>query len=147
MAEPILKKGTELLIYREGSTPSTYEFLCGITTKNANFGRNLAETVVQDCDNPSAIPWTKRTPTSRTAQLSGSGSMAMEKRAAIQADFDSDNPRNLRLVIKGVGYWSGAWQLASFQPGAQENDPYITISVEWQSDGAITWTDDLTAGV
>lgn len=147
MAEPILQKGTELLIYRENDTPGTFEFLCGITTKNANFGRNLAETVVPDCDDPSGVPWTKRTPTSRTASLSGSGPMAMEKRADIQADYDSDDARNLRLVIKGRGYWGGAWQLASFQPGAAEGDAYINSSFEWQSDGAIAWTDDLTAGI
>lgn len=147
MAEPELKRGTELLLYRESDTPGTFNWVCGITNKSVPFTKNLAEALVPDCDEPSATPWVQRSAMSRTSQFTGDGVMAMEYRAALWADYESDEPRNWRAVIKGVGYWGGAFHLASYNPSAAEGDPFVKLSLDLQSSGRVQWTDDLTAGV
>lgn len=147
MAEPELKRGQELLLYRETDTPGTYAWVCGIKNKSIPFTKNLAETTVPDCDDPAGTPWVRRTALSRTSQFTGDGVMAMEYRAALWADFESDDPRNWRAVIKGLGYWQGPYHLATYTPGAGDSDPFVTLSIDLQSDGRPVWTDDLTAGV
>lgn len=146
MAGPETKRGLELLLYREEDTPGTWTFACGITSKQVPFTRNLSETTLPDCDDPTATPWVVREAISRSGQITGDGVMAMEFRAKFQADYDSDAGRRWRAVIVGEGYWQGLYQMAGFTPGAAEGDAHIKLSIDLQSSGAVAWTDDATAG-
>lgn len=147
MTAPTLKAGLQLLLYRETAVAGTYTFMCGVLSKDGTRDRTLAEAQVLDCADPTAPPWTYRTPVGRSMTLTGTGQLALEQLPNLETDFNSNASHNWRLIIQGSGYWGGAFQLANFKPSGTNTDAFIGVSIELQSTGAIPWTDDLTAGL
>jgi len=148
MAEPILQRGLELLLYKsDGATPAVFSFFCGILSKTATWTRAVSEAAVLDCDDPTATPWMRRTAGSRSLQISGSGQMAMENLDELEASFNADGSEIWRLGIKGRGYWEGAFQLTSRELAGAEDGGFISLTIELQSDGPVVWTDDPTFAV
>lgn len=147
MTAPTLKAGLQLLLYRETAVAGTFSFFCGILTKDGTRDRTLAEADVLDCADPTAPPWKMRTAIGRSMTCNGSGQLAIEQIPNLEADYNSNAAHNWRLIIQGVGYWGGAFQLDNYKPTGANTDAFIGVSLTLQSTGAIPWTDDATAGL
>lgn len=144
---PDTMAGREFLLYHgNGATPQVMTNVCGVQTNQFNRSKELTQTAVVPCDPPGGLPVQVTTAGTKSATLDGSGVFAKEKRAELDAAFESPNSETWAFVIKGQGYYYGKFNFASINlDGSGESDlGKITISLQNDADWA--WEDDIDAG-
>lgn len=116
---------------------------CGLTTKGINFSSTTNEVDVPDCDNPDAPAWVERDTKSKSAQIQGSGILAMETSPLWWDWFKSGESRNIRVKIDepgaiNAGYWEGHGLLTGFNVSG-EIGAKVNVEVTIDSDGEFVW--------
>jgi hypothetical protein len=145
MAKPTTKKfGDFLLKVGNGGNPEVFAAPCGFTEKALQLSAETSDQTIPDCDNPDAVAWTAREVTRQSANITGSGLLAVESIGVYRAWFLSGANRNVRAEFPGAGaagggYWAGAYKLASLEIGATLGEK-VTVSINALSDGEVTWT-------
>jgi TP901-1 family phage major tail protein len=129
----------------ETATPNTFAAPCGLTERSVTFSKETNDTTSIDCEDEDKPAYVDRDVVSLSVTISGEGVMARESLPLWWSAFETTDPVNVRIEVSGTaaqggGYWSGAFHLTSFEPGATRGER-ATVSVELQSSGAVTWTD------
>jgi len=119
----------------DGAEPEVFEAICGITTKGFQQTRATNDTVDWDCADPDATPITVRDTGATDWSITGSGLLARNKLADLQAAFDDPNPSNWRFVFDEAtgneivdGYYQGPGLLTDLSITG-ENGQYLQISL------------------
>lgn len=91
---------TALILIGDGATPTeVFAAPCGLTTKGLNRSAETSDTVMPDCNDPSAAAWTERETTSLSWEISGAGTLADESVDIWDAWFTSGVAKNVRVEI------------------------------------------------
>lgn len=135
--------GDFLILLGNGANPEVFTAPCGLTSKGFNQSASTQESTVPDCDNPDAPAYTERDIDALSAEISGSGVLAMESAAIWQVWYDSGLPKNVQIKLDQTlanhgGYWSGAFVLTGFNITG-ERGAKVKVDLTMQSDGAFTW--------
>jgi hypothetical protein len=148
MAEPItLPFSGYLVLLGNGATPEVFTAPCGFIKKALKFSAASSDTIVPDCDNPALPAWTLRNITSLSAQISGSGVLAMENLALWTNWLLSGADKNVQVQknlpgAQGGGYWQGAALLTDFSEDVdlKSEGGRTQQAVTIDSDGPWFWT-------
>lgn len=134
-----------VVLLGDGATPENFTAPCGFTKRSLKLSAATSEAVVPDCDDPDAVPWTERLSSSQSAQVSGSGVLAMASLATWRARVGVSG--NVRVMFddtgaNGGGYYQGAAILSdlSFDSDRTANGGRTQISVTIDNDGEWVWT-------
>lgn len=142
MAEPQTVKWNKATLWlSDGASPPTFVNPCGLTQKEFALTKAMAESVIPDCDDPDAVPWTGRDVRSKSLQISASGILAGEAYPDYRDWWDTDESRLVRWrkIGTGLGYWEGKAHLSEFRETGNEGDGKMQVSLTIVSDGEWTW--------
>lgn len=145
MAKPTTLAAGDFVIKLETSEGSgVFSAPCGLTSKGFNQTATTQETVVPDCDDPDAPASVERAIDALSAEISGSGVLAMGSRNTWETWYRSGLKKKCRVYLDTTlansgGYWEGYFVLTAFNTGAQRGQK-VTVEVTMASDGDITWT-------
>lgn len=150
MAKPrTLPFGNFKVYLGDGGGPETFSVPCGFTKDSLKLASQTSSTVVPDCDDPDAAAWEEKAVSSLSAQVQGSGVLAMAALATWRAWFLSAASKNVRIMFddtgaNGGGYFQGAAILTdlSFDADRTANGGRTQISVTIDNDGEWTWVDN-----
>jgi hypothetical protein len=133
----------------DGATPEVFSLPCGFTKESLKISNASSSTVVPDCDDPMAAAWEERAVSAISAQVSGSGVLAMAALATWRAWALSGQSKNIRVMFddtgaNGGGYFQGAAILSDWSSDADRtaNGGRTQISVTIDNDGEWTWIDN-----
>ena len=146
MAKPTTARWSKLLIeLGDGGSPETFTAPCGLTSKGFNRSATTSDTNVPDCDDPDAPVWTERVATAFSAQVSGSGVLALDSLDAWDTWFSSGLTKNVRVTMdvplaNNGRYWTVPMVLTSFDLTGNTADGKCQVSVTMQSDGPVVMT-------
>lgn len=141
-----MAKTRKLLIeFSESGSPDTYDFNCTINT-NREFTIEGTTIDITDpnCVDPDAPAWVARVIDTLSAGITGEGTMDPISYGELRDKMLAGASFPVRVTLDetgavGGGYYQGAYVMTSLGM-AKEGRGYVTVSVEMQSDGAITWT-------
>ena len=144
MAKPkTLSFGAFLILIGDGGTPETFTAPCAFTEKSLTISTETTDLDVPDCDDPDAASWIERVATSKGAEVTGSGVLAL-------ADLDDwrgfiGTTKTIRVQFDATladngGYYEGPAILSSFGVTAARRDK-VQVSVTLVSAGDWSWTD------
>jgi hypothetical protein len=144
MAKPKTLSWTKMSIWPgDGASPEDFTSkVCGLNAKNFTISGTTADTDVPDCDDPDAAAWTERVMRALSSGMSGAGLMAEEIMPFYRDWMLSAEAKNVRIVIDGQtidGYFEGSYLLTNFELAGNQNDGKIGISLQFASDGPVTW--------
>lgn len=125
----------------DGATPTeVFAQPCGFLSRSLQLNKTFSENAIPDCSDEAAASWMERQEATKSVTISGQGVLDT-------AAFDDWNDwwfaggsKNCQVVLTGVGQYAGAFVLISFQLSAEKGGK-VSVNVEMQSDGAVTWTD------
>lgn len=149
MAPVKAMNGTQLLIQiGDGATPTeTFTHDCLInTSRGIQFASETNRQTIPDCLNLDEAAWQSLSKDGLTATITGSGMLHTVSVETWFNWFNSDDAKNVRVLLSGVtganggGYWAGAFKLTGFEVTGDRNAK-AEVSVTLENDGAITWTD------
>lgn len=118
MTKPTVIAGTKLLILvGDGASPEVFAQPCGLTNNTFALTSATGSTVVPFCDDPEAAAWDSKEVTSLSAQVTGSGVMAVESFDIWNNWFLSGESKNaeIKLDNAALGMYEGPWILSSFK--------------------------------
>jgi predicted secreted protein len=116
--KPTVIPGTSLLILvGDGASPEVFTAPCGLTSNTFSLTAASGSTVIPFCDAPEAAAWSSSEVTSLSAQVTGSGVMAVESFAVWNNWFLNGVPKNAQVKLDNaaLGSYTGPWILASFK--------------------------------
>lgn len=119
--------------------------LCAMDRKAFNQTLNTNDVVVPDCDDPTVVSAVKRTPISKSAEISATGYYESAHYEDLRTFFAASSAQDVCFEIMAPdpnpGWWSGKFLMNQFQTIGNNPDGYITCDLGFQSDGPWTWTD------
>lgn len=142
MAQPTTISWKKMTIWLgDGLSPQNFVKPCALTNKRFTQTKELAESVVPDCDDDDAVPYVARDSRSISGAFAGSGVLAMESFDEWRNFADDPDARDVRIVFDGMngGYYQGAFHLSTLELTGNEGDGKVQVSVEGASDGAFAW--------
>lgn len=143
MAFPTVIAGTKLLILvGDGASPEVFAEPCGLTAKTFDLSASTNSTLIPDCADPEAPAWEAKTVNALSAQISGSGVMAVEAHTTWEAWFMSAASKHIQIKLNnptGLGYYSGSFILTSLKYGGQRGQK-VTVDLTMVNDGPVIWT-------
>lgn len=146
MTAPNSISGYQLQIFLgDGASPEVFAIPCMINTaRGIEFTADFEETDIPDCGaGADATFWKKRTKTSKTGSINGSGIIDVDSLPTFVTWWGSKNSKNIKVkAADGTlnGEWAGAAHLATFQLGAEGPHGEVTFSCSIVSTGAWTFT-------
>ncbi len=145
MARPTTVAFNQFLIeVGDGASPETFAAPCGLTSKGFNQSASTQDTTVPDCDDPDAPAYVERAVDALSAEISGSGVLAMEAFTDVwepwyrSALFRNAHVRLDVPAADGGGYYTGKFILSQFNMTGQRGQK-VNVEVTMVSDGEITW--------
>lgn len=143
MAEPDHFTGSELLIQvGDGMSPETFAHPCLINAERA-FGVNVTseESVVPDCDDPTAPAWVSRDADSISVDITGQGIMDAASTDEYFQWAVTGAKKNIRVVVASGSpnqrTYGGRAMLETFEiSGTRKGKSNASVSIK--SDGAFT---------
>lgn len=130
-----LKSTRVYIAMGDGADPEVFRPICGITTKGFQQTRQTNDTTDWDCADPDATPIVIRDAGPTDWSMTGSGLLARNKLAAVQAAFESGDPTNFRFVFDEKtgdeivdGYYQGPGIISDFNITG-ENGQYLQVSL------------------
>lgn len=138
--------GRQLLVQiGDGASSEIFAHDCLINTERGiQFASETNREPVPDCDDPDKPVWSILTKTSLSATIPGSGRLHTSSLPTWWAWMNSDDAKNVRVLVNGVtganggGYWAGAFKLTQFEVTGPETGR-ATVSATLESDGEVTW--------
>lgn len=151
MAPVKAMNGTSLLVQiGDGNVdpgPEVFAHDCLINAERGiQFAAETNRQTIPDCETPDALAWQSLSKDGLTATITGGGMLHTTSVPDWFAWFDSDDAKNVRVLLNGVaaadggGHWAGAFKLTGFEVTGERNNK-ATVSVTLESDGAVTWVD------
>lgn len=141
MAQPTVLAGTKLLILvGDGASPEVFSEPCGLTTKSFDLNASTNSTLIPDCADPEAPAWEAKDVNSLSAQVSGSGVMAVESFDVWREWYESATSRNIQIKLDSasLGHWEGSFIISALKYGGQRGQK-VTLDVTLVNDGALEW--------
>lgn len=129
------------------TAPNVYTKICGFSSIELTFDKELNDTSVADCDNPDDPVWVERDVVSQSASFSCSGVAAKEALPHIEAATNSAASINFRITIAGMGIGTGTPALVNKRHAGKfhakhalkgERGNKWEIDFSGESDGAVT---------
>lgn len=123
MAQPTVIPGTKLLILigaggDSPGSPDVFNEPCGLTTKNFTLNASTNTTLIPDCANPDAPAWEAKDVNALSAEVTGTGVMAVESFHSWMDWFLGATERQARVQLVSpaalplsLGYWQGSFIL------------------------------------
>jgi predicted secreted protein len=139
--KPTVIAGTKLLILvGDGASPEVFAQPCGLTNNTLSFTSATGSTVIPFCDDPEAAAWESKEVTSLSAQVTGSGVMAVESFTTWSNWFSSGEAKNAQVKLDdpGLGHYEGPWVLSSFKLTGQRGQK-VTVDITLDNSDIITW--------
>lgn len=146
MALPdVLKDGYVTIAMGDGATPTeVFTAICGLTTRTFTHQVNSADRFIKDCTDPEDVPTRLLTLTGEQWQIAGSGLLARESLADLQAAMGLT--KNYRFILGEPatdevygGHYQGPAKLLTLTIGAVEGE-FVTVELAFASDGAWAFT-------
>jgi hypothetical protein len=141
MAQPTVLPGTKLLILvGDGGSPEVFAQPCGLTTTGIDFSASTSSTLIPDCDDPEAAAWEAKDVTGLSAQVTGTGVMAVEAFDIWNDWFQSGEPKNCQVKLDqtNLGYWAGQFILSGLKYAGTRGQK-VTVDVTMVNTGAVPW--------
>ena len=146
MAAVKAMNGTSLLVQiGDGGSPEVFAHDCLINTERGiAFASETNRQVIPDCDTPEAPAWSVVNKDGLSATITGAGMLHTASVPDWDAWFNSDDAKNVRVLLNGVtlvnggGHWAGAFKLTAWEITGTRNEK-AQVSVTLESDGAVTW--------
>jgi hypothetical protein len=148
MAAPTVIPGTKLLVLvgsggDSPGSPDQFSEPCGLTTKNFTLAASTNTTLIPDCIDPSLPAWEAKDVNALSAEVTGTGVMAVES-FHIWADwFLGATERNARITLVSpttlplsLGYFQGSFILSSLKYGGVRGTK-VTLDVTLVNNGAV----------
>jgi hypothetical protein len=137
--------GKFLLLVSDGGGTPVFAEPCAILEASMTINKELADTLIPDCDNPDLVGWIDRDAQSNSMSVKFSGLATGAGVRALDAIALSETSRAMRLQLVGAGSgggtpdyrWSGNFHITSLELGRTRGEK-ISFSAEMMSDGAIT---------
>lgn len=139
--KPTVIAGTKLLILvGDGANPEVFAQPCGLTSSTFSLTSATGSTVVPFCDDPEAAAWDTKEVTSLSAQVTGSGVMAVESFAIWNNWFLNGSSKNAQIKLDdpGLGQYQGPWVLSSFKLTGTRGQK-VTVDITLENSDIITW--------
>lgn len=150
MAEPTLLPGNRFRAYRSSTgLQGPWSFICLGTSVTLTLTNAYEDTTVADCDNPTAIPDRKSTPTSRSWGGRIAGSIAADHLPELRADAASDSPIPYQFRVDpkdgiDAGNWTGEVYVESLEI-TKSNNGIVSFTLQYRGDGPLAWNDGASA--
>lgn len=149
MAKPTtLAFGSFKVFVGDGASPETFAAPCGFTQKSLNLTQATTSTLIPDCDDPTAPAWTEEGVTSLSAEITGSGILALESLDTWREWWESAADNNIRVQLDTTlanngGYYQGPALLTSlsFSTALNADGNKVQIQVSIKNASEWTWTD------
>jgi hypothetical protein len=141
--KPTVIAGTKLLILvGDGASPETFAQPCGLTNNGFSLTSATGSTVIPFCDDPEAAAWDSKEVTSLSAQVTGSGVMAVESFNIWNDWALSGEAKNAQVKLDdaSLGHYEGPWVLSSFKLTGQRGQK-VTVDITMDNADIITWVD------
>lgn len=133
------------ILLGDGATPTeVFLVACSFASeKGITFTRTFQETQLIDCAAPDNESWTERAGDSKSASLTGSGTLDTASLSVWRTWMDGSSKKNVRVVVDellaaGGGWWAGAFVLESFSV-TRSGKGWANFDATLLSDGVITW--------
>ncbi len=121
---------------------------CALRTKGVQMTAQTSEVYVIDCTNPENASWAVRNTIGQSVTITGSGTLDMADLQTWREFFTDAVSKNVRInfdVAAGSngGYYTGPFLLTNltFNGSRDDEGGLVTVEVEMQSAGVLTWTD------
>jgi predicted secreted protein len=141
MTQPTVLPGTKLFILvGNGATPEVFDNPCGLTTNGIDFTASTGNTLIPDCADPEAAAWEAKDINALSAQVTGTGVMAIESFSVWNGWFQSGQLKNCQVKLDdpALGYWAGAFVLTSLKYGGTRGQK-VTLDITLANSGAVPW--------
>ena len=141
MAQPTVLPGTKLLILvGDGGSPEVFASPCGLTTKGITFSASTNSTLIPDCADPEAPAWEAKDVNALSAQVTGSGVMAVESFDVWNDWFQKATLANCQIVLDDpmLGQWEGQFVLTSLKYDGVRGQK-VTVDVTMDNSGEVLW--------
>lgn len=141
MAQPTVLVGTKLLILvGDGATPEVFSQPCGLTTRGIDFSASTNTTLIPDCDDPEAPAWEAKDVNGLSAQVTGSGVMAVESFDTWNDWFQNGEANNVQIKLddSALGYWAGAFILSALKYSGTRGQK-VNVDITLVNTGAVPW--------
>lgn len=148
MTQVSAMQGTKLLVQiGDGGGTEVFAHDCLINTdRGISFASDESRQVIPDCDSPDDPAWQTLDKDGLTATISGAGMLHTASVPTWDAWFRSNDGKNVRVLLNGVGagagggHWAGSFKLTGWEITGTRNDK-ARVSVTLGSDGEVTWVD------
>lgn len=141
MAQPTVLVGTKLLILvGDGATPEVFSQPCGLTTRGIDFSASTNTTLIPDCDDPEAPAWEAKDVNGLSAQVTGSGVMAVESFDTWNDWFQTGEAKDVQIKLddSALGYWAGAFILSALKYSGTRGQK-VNVDITLVNTGAVPW--------
>jgi len=150
MAAPTVIPGTKLLILigvggDSPGSPDIFAEPCGLTTKNFSLSASTNTTLIPDCINPDLPAWEAKDVNSLSAEVTGTGVMAVESFHTWLDWFLGATERSARIQLVSptalplsLGYFLGSFILSELKYGGVRGQK-VTIDLTLVNNGALTF--------
>lgn len=141
MAQPTVIAGTKLLILvGDGASPEVFATPCGLTTATFSMTAATGNTAIPDCSDPELPVWDVKDITSLSAQVTGSGVMAVESFAIWNNWFTGAQAKNAQIKLdnSGLGQYEGQFILSSFKLTGTRGQK-VTVDITLENNNALVW--------
>jgi hypothetical protein len=146
MAQPTTASWTKLLILLgDGEVSEGFAAPCA-PTKGIAITAETSDNTIQDCADPDAPTWVARVARALSAEVSGSGRLALESWETWKDWMLSGEGKNIRVKIdvplaNNGGHFAMSAVLTGLTVSGNEDDGKIGVDVTMVSDGQVTWVD------
>jgi predicted secreted protein len=141
MAQPTVLPGTKLFILvGNGATPEVFATPCGLTSNGVDFTASTNTTLIPDCDDPELPAWEAKDINALSAQVTGSGVMAVESFDVWNDWFQDATIKNVQIKLDApaLGHWLGTFVLSSLKYGGVRGEK-VKLDITLVNSGAVAW--------
>lgn len=150
MAQPTVIPGTKLLVLigaggDSPGSPDVFSEPCGLTTKNFTLNASTNTTLIPDCVDPSLPAWEAKDVNALSAEVTGTGVMAVESFHTWVDWYLGATERSARIQLVSptslplsLGYFLGSFILSSLKYGGVRGQK-VTLDVTLVNNGALSF--------
>lgn len=141
MAQPTVLPGPKLLILvGDGGSPEVFATPCGLTSNTFSMTAATGSTSVPDCSDPELPVWDVKDITSLSAQVTGTGVMAVESFHVWNDWFTGATAKNVQIKLDNamLGSYTGQFILSSFKLTGTRGQK-ITADITLDNNNVVTF--------